>query len=79
MPKTVIAMGLAGLLLAAAAGSAEAAPFLPLPKTVVEGLSSEVSPASWRRCWRDRWGRRLCRRCWRDSWGRVRCGNSWRV
>ena len=73
MPRTVIAIGLAGLMLAAASATAEAAPLTPLPKTVVESLHSDVNLASWRQCWRDRWGRRHCRRCWRDRWGRVRC------
>jgi hypothetical protein len=73
MPKTVIAIGLAGLLLAAASATAPAAPFTPLPESVIAGLGSDVTEASWRRCWRDRWGRLRCHRCWRDRWGRVRC------
>jgi hypothetical protein len=79
MPKAAIAIGLAGLLLAAAAGTTEAAPFVPLPNAAIEGLSSDLAQASWTRCWRDSWGRRHCRRCWRDRWGRVRCGSSWRA
>ena len=74
MPKTVIAIGLAGLLLTAASATAQAGPFMPLPKSViVEGLNSDVTQARWRRCWVDRWGRRRCQWCWRDRWGRVRC------
>jgi hypothetical protein len=72
MPKTVIAIGLAGLLLAAA--SAQAGSFMPVPKSViVQGLNSDIDQAGWRRCWRDRWGRMRCTWCWRDRWGRVRC------
>ena len=42
MLKTVIAIGLAGLLVAAASTTAQAAPFMPLPKSMIEGLSSEL-------------------------------------
>lgn len=73
MLKTVIAIGLAGLLVVAASRTAQAAPFMPLPKSMIEGLNSDLTQVSWRHCWRDRWGRRHCRRCWRDRWGRVRC------
>jgi len=73
MPKTVIAIGLAGLLLAAASASAPAAPISALPTSTIEGLGSNVIEAGWRRCWRDRWGRLRCHWCWRDRWGRVRC------
>jgi hypothetical protein len=74
MPKTVIAIGLAGLLLAAASVTAQATPFMPLPKSmIVEGLNSDITQAGWRRCWLDRWGRRRCQWCWRDRWGRIRC------
>ncbi len=74
MPKTIVAIGLAGLLLAAASASAQAAPFMSLPKgVIVEGLNTDIAQARWRRCWIDRWGRRRCHWCWRDRWGRVRC------
>jgi hypothetical protein len=74
MPKTAIAIGLAGLLLTAASATVQAAPFMPLPKSmIVEGLNSGVTKAGWQRCWRDRWGRRRCQWCWRDRWGRIRC------
>jgi hypothetical protein len=74
MLKTVIAIGLAGLLVAAASTTAQAAPFMPLPQSMIEGLNSDLTQVvSWRHCWRDRWGRRHCRRCWRDRRGRVRC------
>jgi len=72
MPKTAIAIGLAALLLAAAGSGAQAVPVAPFSKAMISGLS-DVTQASWRQCWRDRWGRLHCRRCWRDRWGRVRC------
>ncbi len=74
MPKTVVAIGLAGLLLAVASATALAGPFMPLPKSMIfEGLNSDINQVGWRRCWLDRWGRRRCQWCWRDRWGRVRC------
>ncbi len=74
MSKTAIAIGLAGLLLAAASATTQAATFVPLPKSmIVEGLNSDLTQVRWRRCWLDRWGRRRCQWCWRDRWGRVRC------
>ena len=74
MQKTAIALGLAGLLLAAGFSTASAA-FIPPPaKCLIESLNSSLVDARWRRCWIDRWGRRRCQWCWRDRWGRVRCG-----
>ena len=61
----------ATFLLVAASTTAQAGPIVPLPKSVISGLS-DVTQAAWNQCWRDRWGRRHCRRCWRDRWGRVR-------
>jgi hypothetical protein len=72
MLRTVFAMAVAGLVLAALPGTAQAAPIAPLAQTLTAELS-DVMQVSWNRCWRDRWGRRHCRRCWRDRWGRVRC------
>lgn len=72
MRKIVIGFGLAGLLLVAANTGAQALPVAPLSQATIAAMSG-VSPASWRHCWRDRWGRVHCRRCWRDRWGRVRC------
>jgi hypothetical protein len=46
LPKTVIAIGLAGLLLAAASATAQAAPFMPLSKSmIVEGLNGDITQA----------------------------------
>jgi len=74
MVKTATAMVLAGFVLAAAGStSASAMQVVPLSKTAISALHSDLTDAGWRRCWRDRWGRRHCRWCWRDRWGRVRC------
>jgi hypothetical protein len=72
MLRTVLAIAVAGLIFAAVSGTAQAAPGAPLPAGVTADLNY-LTDASWRRCWRDRWGRLHCRRCWRDGWGRVRC------
>lgn len=72
MLRTVIAIAIAGLIFAAVSGTAQAAPAAPLSTSVMTDLNI-LSDVSWRRCWRDRWGRLHCRRCWRDGWGRVRC------
>jgi hypothetical protein len=72
MRRTVMVMGLAAFLAADASAGAQAMPIVPFSKATIQGLS-DVSQASWRRCWRDRWGRLRCTRCWRDRWGRVRC------
>ena len=72
MLRTVFAIAVAGLIFADLSGIAQAAPVAPLPAGITAGLS-DLTDVSWRRCWRDRWGRMHCRRCWRDGWGRVRC------
>jgi len=72
MMRTIFAGGVAGLVLLTVPGASQAAPIAPLPAAVMADLNS-VTQVSWQRCWRDRWGRRICRRCWRDRWGNVRC------
>lgn len=72
MLRTVFAIAVAVFIFAAVSGTAQAVPGMPLPAGVTADLNY-LTDASWRRCWRDRWGRLHCRRCWRDSWGRVRC------
>jgi len=72
MLRTALAMLVAGLVLVAVNGSAQAAPIPPLAAGITANVS-DVTDVSWRRCWRDRWGRRHCRTCWRDRRGRVRC------
>jgi hypothetical protein len=74
MAKATIAIVLAGFVLAAAGStSASAMQVVPLSKSVLSALNTDVMDAGWRRCWRDRWGRRHCRWCWRDRWGRAQC------
>ena len=73
MQKAIIALGLAGLLLAAGFSTASAAFTVPPAKSVITSLNSDLTDVRWRRCWIDRWGRRRCQWCWRDRWGRVRC------
>jgi hypothetical protein len=72
MLRTVFAIAVAGLIFTAVHGTARAAPIAPLPAGITAGLT-DFTDVSWRRCWRDRWGRLHCRRCWRGRWGRVRC------
>jgi len=72
MLRTVFAIAVAGLVLSAASGTTQAAPVAPISAAVTGSLCN-LTDVSWRRCWRDRWGRLHCRRCWRDGWGRVRC------
>ena len=72
MPKTAAAAVLAALILAAVAPTARAMPIAP-HSSIIAGLNSDIQDVRWRRCWRDRWGRRHCQTCWRDGWGRVRC------
>lgn len=74
MLRTVFAIAVAGLVFTAVSGTVQAAPVAPLPGVSDLNILTDVS---WRRCWRDRWGRMHCRRCWRDSWGRTRCRSSW--
>jgi hypothetical protein len=51
MHKTAVALGLAGLLLAANSSTASAAFTLPPTKSVIGSLSSDLSNVRWRRCW----------------------------
>jgi hypothetical protein len=60
MLRTVFAMAVAGLVLAAVSGTAQAAPTVP-PAVGVTADLSDVTQVSRRRCWRTRWGRLHCR------------------
>ncbi len=73
MQRILVAIGLAGLLLAGALNPASAAPIVPLSKSVISKLGENITDVRWRQCRRDRWGRMHCRWCWRDRWGRVSC------
>ena len=69
--KFIVALSLAAVLLEAIFAPAEAA-MVPPPKATIENMAG-IEQASWRRCWRDRWGRLRCQTCWRNRWGRIRC------
>jgi hypothetical protein len=74
MSKTIVAISLAGLVAAfLVAQPASAAPVIPFSQSAIAALGGDVVDVGWRRCWRDRWGRRVCHWCWRDRWGRVNC------
>jgi hypothetical protein len=82
MSRVMFAIAFAGLIFAAASGTAHAVPILPLPAAATDG-SDNMTDVQWgRRCWYDHWGRLRCRgggwsrRCWQDSYGRRHC--SWR-
>lgn len=80
MSRAMFAIAVAGLIFTAAAGTATAAPILPLPLTATTGLDNLTDVQWGRNCWRDRWGRLHCRggwhggrHCWWDRWGNRRC------
>jgi hypothetical protein len=73
MSKTALAIGVSGLLFASISMSASAMPVMPMSNNALTALHSDIDQIGWRRCWRDRWGRRHCRWCWRDRWGRIQC------
>jgi hypothetical protein len=73
MSRTVFAIAVVGLIVAATFGTAQSAPLTPLPPGITAHLTDDLMDVGWRRCWRDRWGRLRCHWCWRDRWGRVRC------
>ncbi|WP_374545282.1 hypothetical protein [Rhodoblastus sp.] len=82
MSKLVLFAAFAGLLIGGAT-SASAAPISPLSESLIVGSGPEITNVQWgRHCWRDRWGRVVCRQgggwgprrhCWRDRWGRLVC------
>jgi hypothetical protein len=51
MHKTVVALGLAGLLLAAGSLTPSAAFTVPPAKSVISSLNSDLTNVRWRRCW----------------------------
>jgi hypothetical protein len=60
MIRTVFAMAVATLLLAAVSGTSQAAPIAPL-SGVTSPDNGKVTQVYWRRhCWRGRWGRLHC-------------------
>ena len=76
MIRTAFAVAFAGFIFASLPSTAQAA----VPLAPIHGIASELgnlNDVAWRRCWRDRWGRRHCSSCWRDRWGRVHCRRLW--
>ena len=73
MSRTVFWIAVAGFIVAAVPSTVQSAPLAPLPSGIAAHFAEDLTDVSWRRCWRDRWGRLHCRRCWRGAWGRVRC------
>lgn len=73
MKSAVVAIALAGAVAAFASQPASSAPIVLVPALAIQALGGDIVDAAWTRCWRDRWGRRVCQRCWRDRWGRVIC------
>ena len=51
MHKTVAAVGLSGLLLAAGSSTASAAFTLPPAKSVIGSFDCDLTDVRWRRCW----------------------------
>ena len=51
MHKTVAAVGLSGLLLAAGSSTASAAFTVPPAKSVIGSFDSDLTDVRWRRCW----------------------------
>ena len=51
MRKTVAALGLSGLLLAAGSSTASAAFTAPPAKSVISSLNSDLTDVRWQRCW----------------------------
>src|SRR5262245_4408506 len=77
MSRTMFAIAFAGLIFAAASGTAHASPILPLPAAATDG-SDNMTDVQWgRRCWRDRWGRVRCRGGWDGGWGGPGWGPGW--
>ena len=61
MSRVMFAIAFAGLIFAAASGTAHAAPILPLPAAATD-RSDNMTDVQWgRRCWYDHWGRLRCR------------------
>jgi len=63
--RTVFAMAVATLVLAAVSGTSQAAPIAPLQGVTSAADNGTVTQVRW---WRHH------RHCWRGRYGRVRCG-----
>jgi hypothetical protein len=52
--RTVFAIAIATLIVAAIPGTAQSAPIPPLPAGIMVH-PTDLTEVAWRRCWRDRW------------------------
>jgi hypothetical protein len=63
MTRTIFAMAIAALILAAIPKASQAAPIAPLAGVTTD--HSNLTQVWWgSRCWRNRWGRLHCQRWW---------------
>src|SRR5215475_11458884 len=73
MLRILFAVGIAALVFAGGSGTTQAAPILPLPAATTATIDNMTDVQWGRRCWRDRWGRVLCRGGggpgWVGGWG----------
>ena len=72
MLRTLFAIGIAGLIFASGSATTQAAPMSPLPAAATASFDNLTDVQWGRRCWRDRWGRVVCRG---GGWG----GPGWGV
>ena len=77
MLRIVFAVGISGLVFAGGAGTAQAAPILPLPAAATAGTDNMTDVQWARRCWRDRWGRLRCASGWGPGWGAWGAAPGW--
>src|SRR5215471_1750979 len=61
MLRTLFAIGIAGLIFAGGSATIQAAPISPLPAAATASFDNLTDVQWGRRCWRDRWGRVVCR------------------
>ena len=66
MTRTVFAMAVAALVMAAVSGTSQAAPIAPLPAGVTAADHGAVTHVWYRYRYRHR-------HCWRGRWGHVHC------
>lgn len=71
MIRTVFAMAVATVLLAAVSGTSQAAPIAPLPANVAAADHGAVTHVWWYR--RHYYYHRHYRHCWRGRYGRLHC------
>jgi hypothetical protein len=72
MTRTIFAMAVAGVIMAAVSGTSQAAPIAPLPAGVAND-SSGLTQVYWRHGYGYGYRPYWHRRCWVGRWGRVHC------